>query len=128
MDENEIKSGFFANTLKSVGLAVIITLISVLIFGIIVKFAMLNNGVIKAVNQFIKVLSIFIGCFFFIREKAGLIKGCLAGLLTTLVVYLIFGLIGGQLNFDISFVFDLVFGAVVGAISGIIAVNVKKEH
>lgn len=123
----KVSDGFFPSVIKGIATAVIVTLVSILIFAFIIKVATLNASVIKAVNQFIKILSVFLGCFSFIRGKQGLLKGCLVGLFTTVIIYLLFSLIGGAISFGTAFIIDIVFGLIVGSISGIIAVNVKKD-
>ena len=120
------KSGFFSGIIKGAFTAVIITLFSVLIFGGVVKVAILNQAVIKAVNQFIKIISVFLGCSFCVRGKMGLLRGAILGVLSTILTYLIFSLFSGEIYKGTNFMFDLIFMAVIGAVSGIIAVNVKK--
>ena len=120
------EKGFFSTIIKGALCSVIITLFSVLIFALIVKFALLNSGVIKAVNQFIKILSVFLGCAFSVRGKMGLIRGALIGVISTIITYLLFSLFAGTVSFGISFVIDLIFGLIIGAVSGVISVNVKK--
>ena len=123
----KVNDGFFPSVIKGIATAVIVTLVSVLIFAFIVKIATLNSTVIKAVNQFIKILSVFLGCFSFIRSNNGLLKGCIVGVVATIITYLIFSFIGGVVSFGTPFILDLIFGLIVGGISGIIAVNVKKD-
>lgn len=123
MDENV--KGFVFETLKGVILAVIITLVSILFFALIVKFAGLGGGVIKAVNQFIKIISLFLGCFFKIKGGKGLVKGVLVGIFYTVFIYLVFTVIGGG-AFGTGFLLDIAFGLVVGAVSGVVAVNLKR--
>ena len=118
--------GFFSGILKGVFLAVIITLVGVLIFAGIVKFALLNNNVIKAVNQFIKIIAIFLGCSLNIRGKSGLLRGIVMGFLTTVITYLLFSLFCGQMVFGNNFILDLIFTSIIGGVSGIISVNIKK--
>lgn len=120
------EKGFFSGIVKGTLCAVIITLFSVLIFAFIVKFALLNTGVVKAVNQFIKIISILLGCAFFIRGNMGLVKGVILGALTTLITYLLFSLFGAGVSFNGGFILDLLFTAIIGGISGILAVNFKK--
>ncbi len=120
------EKGIFSGVLRGVLYAVIITLISVLIFAFIVKFALLGSGVIKAVNQFIKIISIFLGCSLSIRGNLGLVKGALVGAFTTIITYLLFSLFSGSVTFNGSFILDIVFTAIIGGISGILAVNMKK--
>ena len=118
----EFCSGIF----KGILTAVIITLLGVLIFAGIVKFALLNIGVIKAVNQFIKIVAIFLGCSLNIRGKNGLFRGAIMGFLTTIITYLLFSLFCGEIVFGNSFFLDLMFTSVIGGVSGIISVNIKK--
>lgn len=118
---------FFSSIIKGVSTALIITLVGVLIFAGVVKIATLNSGVIKAVNQFIKILSVFLGCTFSLKESKGLIKGVIVGVFSTLITYLIFALVGGAVSFGLSFLLDLVMGLIVGGVSGVIAVNLKRN-
>ena len=117
---------FFSGIIKAVFSAVIITLVGVLIFAGIVKFALLSQTVIKAVNQFIKILAIFLGCSFCIRGKNGLIRGTMMGFLTTIITYLLFSLFFGKIMLGNNFLLDLIFTSVIGGVSGIISVNIKK--
>ena len=120
------KESFFSGIIKGALTAVIITLVGVLIFAGISKATLLNNSVIKAVNQFIKILAIFLGCSFNIRGNNGLIRGGVLALLSTVITYLLFSLFCGVSTFNQNFLFDLIFTIIIGAISGIITINVKK--
>ena len=120
-------NGFIQNVVKGVANVIIITLVSVLIFAGVVKLALLNSSVIKAVNQLIKIISVFLGCSFSIKENKGLVKGVLVGGISTLIIYLLFSLIGGGVSFGKSFFLDLLLGVVIGGVSGVISVNFKKN-
>lgn len=117
---------FFSGVIKGALFAIIVSLVSILLFAIIIKVAYLNTGVIKAVNQFIKILSVFLACTFCLGNRAGLIGGVLIGLIYTLVTYLLFALFLGQTNFGFTFIIEIIFMIVIGAIAGIISVNLKK--
>lgn len=121
------ENGFVQNVVKGVANVIIITLVSVLIFAGVVKLAILNSSVIKAVNQFIKIVSIFLGCSFTIKENKGFIKGLLIGGFSTVIIYLLFSLIGGGVSFGLGFMLDIFLGVIVGATSGVICVNFKKN-
>ncbi len=125
--DKENTGSFFGCVIKGVATALIITLLSVLLFAIIVKTAYLSQGVIKAVNQFIKILSVFLGCAFSLKGSKGLIKGVLVGLIFTVLTYLIFALLGSGISFGLPFIIDLIMGIVVGGVSGIISVNLKRN-
>ena len=121
------EGGGVLSVIKGVGTAVIVTLVGVLIFAAVVKIASLGTGVIKAVNQFIKILSVFLGVSVSVRGKMGLVKGIAVGVCSTVITYLLFALIGGEVSFGTAFFIDLLFGLIVGGISGVISVNVKKN-
>ena len=108
---------------KGVGVALITALVGILVFAFVAKTASLSSGVIKAVNQFLKILSVFMGCLTAVKGGKGLLKGIFVGALFTVLIYLIFSLVGGQALFSLNFFIDLVFGIVIGAISGIITVK-----
>lgn len=127
MKEN-LGINFLGGVIKGTIIAVIVTLIGILIFAWIVKCAILGESVIKAVNQFIKIISIFLGCVFSISNKQGLLRGIAIGVSSTVITYLLFSLFVGEISFDYHFYLDLVFGLILGALSGIIAVNVKDRR
>lgn len=124
----KLENGFFSDVLKGTLCAVIITLFGVLIFALVVKFALLGSAVIKAVNQFIKILSVFLGCSFFLRGRMGLVRGALIGVISTVIVYALFSLFGGEIFFSYKLLIDIIFSLVIGGVSGIIAVNLKAKN
>ena len=124
----EKQNGVTLSVVKGAATSVIITLVGVLIFAFVVKSAMLGTGVIKSVNQFIKVISIFLGVTTSIRGKMGLVKGIFVGLIATVLTYVLFAFISGSVQFGSAFFIDMLFGIIVGGVSGIISVNVKKSE
>ncbi len=127
MSAKSQSASFILSVLKGVVITLLAVLVGVLIFALIVKLAMLSNGVIKAVNQFIKAVAIFIGCLSSIMGNKGLIKGALVGLFGTVLTFLVFALFGGEISFGLSFFIDIIFGSILGAISGVVAVNVRSK-
>lgn len=125
MEKSSDSGRFFPQLIKGILTGVIATIAGILIFAVIVNLTGINQSVIKGVNQFIKIISVFIGCFFSFSGEKGLIKGAISGLTITVITYLIF-LLFGAASFGTGFLIDLALLTVVGAISGIIAVNVKK--
>ena len=119
---------FFSSVVRAAFLTVIASLIGVLIFALVVKFADISDIAIKIVNQFIKTVAVFIGCFFSFSGGRGLIKGVLTGLFSAILLYLIFALMSGAEVFGIKTLVDLAFMSVIGAISGIIAVNLRGKE
>ena len=124
--ENTEKSGFLFTILKGTLLAVTSTLVAVLIFAGLVKATAMDTSVIKPVNQFIKVIAVFIGCLFSVKGRMALVKGVLIGAGATVSTYLIFALFGGGVSFGVQFFIDLTFAVVVGGISAIVTVSVRK--
>lgn len=122
------KATFISSVIKGVLTALIITLVGVLIFGFILKITGLSSIVIKSVNQFIKVISIFLSCSFCVRGQFGLVKGGIIGVISSVLTLLLFSLFGVGENVMQNFFVELIFALVVGALSGIIAVNVKKRQ
>ena len=126
MDKTFSKT-FFGEILRAVVISVISVLTGILIFSVVVKTALLNGEIIKTVNQFIKTISIFLGCFFAIKKDKGLIKGIIVGVVFTIVVYTLFAIMGSGFSLGGAFFIDLAFCIAIGLISGVIAVNLRKK-
>ena len=128
MQSEKVKNGFFSQVVRAIFTGMIVILVGVIIFSVVVKYAYLQGLVIKAVNQFIKVLGVFLGCFTAFRLDKGWLKGLLCGVGICLISTLLFALLGCQITFNYKFMLDLLFLALVGSILGVIVVNVKKER
>ena len=116
---------FSFNVLKGILISLIFTAISILIFAYVLYLFSIPNEVIKPINYLIKVLAVFIGCYFSVSGEKGLLKGCLYGAIITIISFLFFSLLSGRFILDITFLWDLLLGVVVGGIGGIVAVNRK---
>lgn len=117
----------FFSVFKGVGITIICNLIGVLIFGVVVQIASLDSSIVKAVNQFIKVLSLFMGCISSLKGKLGFLKGLIVGIVSNFIIHIIFSIISQTKLFTNSFLADMIFLAIIGLISGIISVNAKKS-
>ena len=122
----EERAQFWKMTGRGVSLAIIVCLAAVLIFALVIQFTGLPESVIMPVNQFIKVLAIFIGCFFSLRGSKGWLNGGLVGLIAGGLTFLLFALLGGFPS-GLRILWDLLFCVGVGILSGIISVNLKKD-
>ena len=127
MSKTKSNTSFFNMIIRGVGLAIRFSLIAIIVFSLIIKFANLSDIVIKPINQFIKVVAIFIGCYFSLRGNKGYIKGGLVGLLSIVIMFILFSIVGGKFSIGIGILWDLLFGTAIGVVSGIIAVNMKKN-
>ena len=122
--ESSYGNGFFA-VLKSVGTALAVSLLSTIIFTIILTCAPISERVIYPVNQTVKAASILVGTLLFIRGEKGWLKGGGAGLLFTALSYLAFSAIGGDYSLSWLIILEVFFSFVLGAIGGIVGVNLR---
>ncbi|MBQ6728006.1 MAG: TIGR04086 family membrane protein [Clostridia bacterium] len=119
---------FLTSVIKATALSLISSLVGILLFALIVKLVALSDGTVKTVNQFIKVIAVFIGCFFSVKGKLGIVKGGVSGALCTVLLYAVFALMSGSGIFSVQTLADMLFTAVVGGIAGIIAVNLRGKE
>ena len=115
--------------IKTVVIAVLISMVLVLVFALIVKATDLDESAIGYVNQGIKIVSVLAATLIGFKKgsKAGWLKGLIAGLLYVVTSFLVFAAISGNFSVGSLTWVDVLTGAVVGLICGIIAVNVKKS-
>ena len=107
---------FLTSVIKATALSLISSLVGILLFALIVKLVALSDGTVKTVNQFIKVIAVFIGCFFSVKGKLGIVKGGVSGALCTVLLYAVFALMSGSGIFSVQTLADMLFTAVVGGI------------
>lgn len=127
MEKSVVRS--ILDVIKTVVIAVLISMVLVLVFALIVKATDLSDATIGYVNQGIKIVSVLVGTLLGFRRggKGGWLKGLLSGLLYVVTSFLVFAAISGSFSVgELSWV-DVLMGAVVGLICGVIAVNVKKS-
>ncbi len=126
MAERARERGFFWQIIKGACIALVISLVAILIFSGVVKVCKLSSGVIKAVNQFIKIIALFLGIIFSLKENKGLLKGGLVGIIYGVLIHLVFLIIGGE--FEIGKVaLDVLFCIAVGCILGALIINLRKK-
>ena len=125
MQKNFSVKGF--GIIKGALLSVIVACVLILVFAFVLKFTLLGNNAIKVINQFIKSVAIFFGCFFCLREGFALIKGALLGGVFALIINILFALFGKtDVNFG-TLILDLLFCALIGGILGVTCVNLSKN-
>lgn len=128
MVKSPAKKFFITDVLKSALISILVGAIFILIFATVLNFVPVNDKIVTVINQIIKILAIFIGCFFGIKEKkSGIVKGLLSGLIYSLGTILIFALINKSFDFSWGIALDIGLGAVIGAICGIICVNIGRK-
>ena len=120
------KKDFF-EIFKGVIFSLIISVLTVIVFAIIVKFANLSSKAVEIVNIALKIISILTGTLLAVGSgRQGLFKGGIIGLLFVLVSYLVFSLINGSFSVNPLTAFDVIFCLVAGLLSGVFAVNVRN--
>lgn len=108
--------------------ALIISLVAILVFAFIIKFTSISDGLIKPVNQIIKVLSVLFGCFIALKNtENNLLKGVLIGGAYTILAFVLFSALNGKFELTVSLLLDMLFGGFVGLISAIITNILKKR-
>ena len=128
MKKISIQKNSVVDIAKSIIIAIIFSLLGVLILALFVKLFSMNSKAIMPINQVIKILSIFGGCFLGIKNlEKGALKGGLIGIFYTLISILVFGIIEKSISFKAFNWFDLLAGTIAGIISGILVVNIKKK-
>lgn len=114
--------------IKGALIAVCFSLVAILVFAFVIKLTGMSDGLIKPINQVIKILSIFSGTLIILKKtkQKGLVTGIVIGICYTIIAFVVFSILNGSFNFDLSLLIDIVFSAITGAICGIICVNIKK--
>lgn len=107
---------------RGVLVAVAVTVIAVILFALIIGLTDLNDGVIRIVNQIIKVGAIFLGVRAIVPRGAenGIRRGVLVGLIYMGVGVLLYALLSGQKLTIIGYLIDLLMGVAAGGLSGML--------
>ncbi len=109
--------------------ALVVSLLSILLFAFLVKLTGLNDNLIKPINQIIKIVSILIGCLvaFNGETKKTLFLGAIVGIFYIVFAFVLFSALNGEFNFSFSLVFDILFGLAVGIVCAIITNLIKRR-
>ncbi len=116
--------------LKACLLGIVTTLLGIVIFAVVLKFADIPSGVVSYINDVIKALSIFV-MVFFIKKMSGeklLIKALVGGLLYAVLAFVIFSILNGGFSFNMSFVYDLLFTLIVSVVVAVILNVIGKKN
>ncbi len=126
MRNETVYGGDVFSVVKAVLLSLAISILSAVVFAVILRAAPLGEEVIYPVTQAFKGVSIAIGTLVFARGEKGWLKGGLVGLFFTALSYLAFSALGGDFSLSWLILLELAIALAVGALSGILAVNVKR--
>ena len=123
--EGSVGEGLF-QIVKGTGLALLLSLVSALLFAVLLRCTYVPDSFIYPVNQTLKAVCITVGALVFVRGEKGFVKGGAIALLFTALSYLAFSAIGNDFSLSWLIFAELFLGLFVGALSGIIAVNIKR--
>lgn len=121
----QTENSFIKNVVKGVLFSLLFVFALILILAFLAYAFRFSQTCIKWINQFIKVIAIFLACMLSVRESKGAIKGGIIAVISLAIIYLLFVLFGSY-EFTPFVLVDFLFVLVVGVISGATAVNAKK--
>lgn len=114
--------------LKGTIYSITISLVLIVLFAIAIKIFDISQDFIIPINQVIKIVSLFFGCYIGLKGcDKGLIKGIVIGGLYSILSYIIFSFLCGMFHFGLTSVTDLIFGMLIGGLCGMLAVNFKRR-
>lgn len=107
---------------RAIFLGIIVSLIGLLAFALVMKFVILSDNFISAVNQGIKAVSLFVAIKYvskFYTDKL-IVRSLVIGLLYAIFAYLIFSILNGSFAFNMGTLIDILFAVITAFICGII--------
>lgn len=128
MDSNqEIINPIVVPFLKGIGIAFIVTLISLVIFSLVLTYTNVSESVINPVITIVTGISILIGSSIGNSKikKNGLLNGALIGACYFIIIYLISSLLNWKFMLDLQSIIMIAIGMFFGILGGIIGVNRK---
>ena len=128
LDNNIKEKSKFINLLKGSITAIVITLISLVIFSTVLANTNINENTIIPVIIAVTAISILIGSIISVSKisKKGLLNGALVGLIYITIIYLLSSLVNGNFSFDLNSLIIIISAIIAGMFGGIIGVNLKR--
>lgn len=111
--------------LKGLGASILVTVAGVAIFALLMQWLRPTEGVVRIVNQVLKLVSIGAGVYVAVGQgcEGGLLKGALVGLLYMAIGVGMYALLSGQSAPVSAYLADLGMGVAGGGIVGMILSN-----
>lgn len=113
--------------IKGTGLALVLSLVTALLFAVLLRCTYIPDSLIYPVNQTLKAICIIVGALLCVRGEKGFIKGGAIALLFTALSYLAFSAIGGDFSLSWMIVVEVFLALMTGVLSGSIAVNLRRN-
>ena len=120
-NENKI----WVNIIKGVGISLLSTLVTLIIFSAILTYTDINESVINPVIITITAISILLGSSIGNNKirKNGLLNGSLVGIIYMVVIYLISSILNRRFELNMQSIIMIIIGLIFGILGGIIGVN-----
>ncbi len=114
--------------ISGVTIGICVTLISILLFAVVIRFVGIDDKFIFPINQIIKALSLFVAMFVSLKgnKEKGLYKGLIVGFAYYILSFLVFAILQGQISITMSNIYDLLLTTLMGGIIGLIVVHIEK--
>ena len=108
--------------------SVLFTLAAMLFLAAALLFFHIDDGLLRALNQAIKLIAIVLGvcCAVPRGGERGLATGTVLSLLYSVSGCVLYALLGGKLDFA-SFLGELLLGCAAGAVTGVIRANMRPK-
>lgn len=115
--------------LKGLGAAALVTLAGVVVFALLMQWIKPTEGLVRVVNQVLKLLSIAAGVWVAVGPggQGGLIRGALVGLGYMLIGVAVYALLSRQAAPAASYLADLGMGVAGGGMVGMIVSNISPK-
>lgn len=127
MKNSELLKKSAADILRAALIALLVSLVGVLVFALIVRWASLDGSALAVGNYVIKAVSVLVGVSLGFRVKSsGAIKGGITGVLYMLLCIFVFAAADGFKSAGFNVV-DFVTTVAAGIIAGVIAVNIPAR-
>ena len=110
-------------------ISVAATVAAVVLFAVILSFFDVNDGVIRVVNQVIKMGAVFLGVRAIVPrgDGAGIRRGALLGLLYMGVGVLLYGLLTQQKMTWLGYCVDVLMGVAAGGLWGMLLSSLRPR-
>ena len=110
-------------------LSIAATVAAVVLFAVVISFVDIQDGLIRIVNQVIKIGAIFLGVYMIVPrgDSAGIRRGALLGLLYMGVGVLVYALLSKQQLTWMGYLTDALMGVAAGGLSGMLLGSLKGK-
>ena len=128
LDNNIKEKSKFIDVLKGSITAIVITLISLVIFSTVLANTNINENTIIPVIIAVTAISILIGSIISVSKisKKGLLNGALVGLIYIAIIYLLSSMVNGNFSFDSNSLIIIISAKIAGLFGGIIRVTLIR--